>query len=71
MMEFKVKGLEFHKVTGINGNVKGVSVYDAIEEKIIAFITDDDWISVITEMSHKPENAEQHKKAKEFHLGEK
>ncbi len=33
------------------------------------YLTDDDWISIITEMSYKPENADQHQLAEKFHLG--
>lgn len=51
---------------GKNGN----DVIIEVNERCRCFsITKDEWISVITEMSHKPENAEQHKKAEEFHLG--
>jgi hypothetical protein len=58
-MGFKVGNLNFTKIDG------GVVIS---RDEVCSEISDNDWISVITEMSHKPENADQLKKAEEFHL---
>jgi hypothetical protein len=34
-------------------------------------MSDDDWISVMTAMSAKPQNAEQHKNFEKLHFGKK
>lgn len=63
-MGFKVGNLDFEK--GDNGVM--ISNQDTGEGHLIK---NDDWISVITEMSYKPENAEQHEAAEKFHKGNK
>ncbi len=65
-MGFKVSNAEFEKLS--NGGIR-ISISDSVTRKNMVWLTDAEWISVITEMSHKPENAEQHAKAEKFHLG--
>ena len=62
-MGFRINDFEFYKVDG------GVNIRVNGRENDIS-IPDNAWISVITEMSHKPENADQHKAATNFHVGE-
>jgi hypothetical protein len=61
-MGFKVGNLDFEKKENgvfISHNLTGEG----------NLITNDEWISVITELSYKPENAEQHEAAEKFHKG--
>ena len=64
-MGFNLGEIEFEKVE--NG-VKIIMKFDGDSSFVIR---DENWISVITEMSHKPENAEQHEAAEKFHKGNK
>lgn len=65
MNGFNVGEYSFEKIDG------GIKIFREVPLEGIKefFINNDTWISIITEMSHRPENSDQHEEAKVFHLG--
>ena len=59
---FKVQQVAFDK------KEDEIEIWDD-KGNLLTSIPESEWISVITEMSHKPGHGDQHKAAEQFHLG--